>query len=148
MDSLRMMELLRAAVGQIEAFEEDEAENVLKSLGFTEGDLEEIRNEIHISDEDKKNMHMVNGHIFHDGEIVWILSKSGEKYIFSDEQETETGYITECVPFKNYHHYVSIYESCGKYRYVGYAWYSKTESYIEEFNDFTVCLDWLVDKEN
>mgnify|MGYP005612835331 CR=1 FL=1 len=46
MDNLRMMQLLKAAVGQIEAFEEDEAENVLKGLGFTKNDLAEIKTEI------------------------------------------------------------------------------------------------------
>lgn len=148
MDSLRMMELLRAAVGQIEAFEEDEAENVLKGLGFTKDELAEIRTEIHFNDEDNENVIMVSGKIFHNGEVIWILNKVGEKYIFSDEEETERGWVTECVPFKNYHHYVSTYESCGEYRYVGYAWYNKNESYIQEFDDFTECLDWLVGEEN
>lgn len=147
MDSLRMMELLRAAVGQIEAFEEDEAENVLKGLGFTKDELAEIRTEIHFNDEDKENVIMVSGKIFHNGEVIWVLNKAGEKYIFSDEEETERGWVTERVPFKNYHHYISIYESCGEYRYVGYAWYNKYESYIQEFDDFTECLDWLVDRE-
>lgn len=148
MDNLRMMELLRAAVGQIEAFEEDEAENVLKGLGFTEGDLAEIKTEIQINDEDKENVAMVQGKIFHNGEVIWILSKYGESYIFSDQEETKTGWTTECVPFKNYHHYISTYEYGGKYRYVGYAWYNKNESYIKEFDDWTECLDWLVDKED
>ena len=147
MDSSRMMELLKAAVGQIEAFEDDEAENVLKSLGFTKNDLVEIRTEIHINDEDKKNVSMVIGKIFHNGDIVWILNSYGAKYIFSDQEETERGWQTKCVPFKNYHHYMTIDEYGGKYRYVGYAWYNQYESYIQEFNDLTECLDWLVGKE-
>lgn len=147
MNDLRMMTLLKAAVEHIEAFEEDEAENVFKSLGFTKDDLAEIQTEIHINDEDKENVIMVQGKIFHKGEIVWILNKLGERYIFSDDEETERGWVTECVPFKNYHHYISTYESCGEYRYVGYAWYRKNESYIQEFDDFTECLDWLVGKE-
>lgn len=144
MDNLRMMELLRAAIMQIEAFEDDEAENVLRSLGFTKNDLAEIKTEIHINDEDKENVIMVQGKIFHNGEVVWLLSKAGERYIFSDQEENERGWATECVPFKNYHHYMSIYEKYGEYRYVGYAWYNKNESYIQEFKDFTKCLDWLV----
>lgn len=147
MDNLRMMKLLQAAVEQIEAFEEDEAENVLKSLGFTKNDLAEIRTEIHINDEDKENVIMVNGKIFHNGEVIWILNKLGEKYIFSDQEDNGRDWITECVPFKNYHHYISIYEHCGEYRYVGYAWYNKNESYIQEFTDLTECLDWLVGEE-
>ena len=147
MDSSRMMELLKAAVGQIEAFEGDEAENVFKSLGFTKDDLAEIRTEIYINDEDKENISMVQGKIFHNGEIVWILSQYGEKYIFSDQEENERGWVTECVPFKNYHHYISTYEYGGEYRYVGYAWYNKNESYIQEFTDLTECLDWLVGDE-
>lgn len=141
------LKLLKAAVEHIEAFEEDEAENVLRGFGFTKNVLAEIKTEIHINDEDKENVIMVDGKIFHNGEVVWILNKAGEKYIFSDEKETETGYETECVPFKNYHHYISTYESCGEYRYVGYAWYNKYESYIQEFDDFMECLDWLVGEE-
>ena len=43
MENERMMELLRAAVDHIESFEEDEASNVLSSLGFTEDELAEIK---------------------------------------------------------------------------------------------------------
>lgn len=43
LDSTRMMLLLKNAVEHIEAFEEDESENVLKYLGFTEDDLTAIR---------------------------------------------------------------------------------------------------------
>ena len=141
------MKLLKAAVEHIETFEEDEAENVLKGLGFTKNDLAEIKTEIHINDEDKENVIMVQGKIFHNGEVVWILSKYGEKYIFSDQEETENGWVTECVPFKNYPHYISIDEYAGDYRYAGYAWYNKNESYIQTFDDFTECLDWLVGEE-
>lgn len=144
MDNLRMMDLLKRAVEHIEAFEEDEAQLVLYSIGFTKNDLAEIQTEIHVNDEDKENMNMVTGNIFHNGEVVWILSKLGEKYIFSDQTETEDGWITECVPFKSYNHYISVYEYAGEYRYVGYAWYNKNESYIQEFKDFEECLDWLV----
>lgn len=147
MNSLRMMQLLKAAIGQIEAFEEDEAENVLKGLGFTKNDLAELKTEIHIDDDDMQNVSMVEGKIFHNGEVVWMLSKYGEQYIFSDQEETERGWTTECVPFKNYSHYISTYSYDGGYRYVGYAWYNKNESYIQEFDDFTECLDWLVGEE-
>ena len=147
MDNLRMMELLRAAVEQIEAFEEDEAENVLKGLGFTKNDLAEIRTQIHINDEDKENVTMVEGKIFHNGEVVWILNSYGARYIFSDQEETERGWVTECVPFKNYSHYIHIDKDRDEPLYTGYAWYSKNDSYIQSFDDLTECLDWLVGEE-
>jgi len=43
MKNERMMELLIKAVDHIETFEESESENVLKSLGFDENDLAEIK---------------------------------------------------------------------------------------------------------
>ena len=141
------LKLLKAAVEHIEFFEEDEVENVLKSLGFTKNDLAEIKTEIIINDEDKENVVMVEGKIFHNGEVVWILNNYGSKYIFSDQEETENGWVTECVPFKNYHHYITIDEYAGEYRCVGYAWYNQYESYIQEFTDLTECLDWLVGEE-
>lgn len=139
------LKLLRAAVEHIEAFEEDEAENVLKALGFTKNVLAIIKAEIHIRDEDKGNIFMVEDKIFHNGELVWVLSYEGDKYIFSDEKETETGYETECVPFKNYHHYVYIDDDNGIY--TGYAWYNKYESYVNDFDNLEKCLDWLVGEE-
>ena len=148
MEKLKMMQLLKAAVGQIEAFEEDEAENVLKSLGFTKNDLAEIRTEIHINDEDKENVVMVEGKIFHNGEVVWILNSYGAKYIFSDQKETEMGWITECVPFKNYSHYIHIDEDRDKPLYTGFSWYSKIDSYVYDFSDLKECLDWLVGEED
>lgn len=141
------LKLLRSAVEHIEAFEEDEAENVLKSLGFTKNDLAEIKTEIHINDEDKKNVTMVEGKIFHNGEVVWILSRAGASYIFSDQEETENGWVTECVPFKNYPHYIEIDEYKERPMYTGYAWYKKDENYMESFHDLTECLDWLVGEE-
>lgn len=148
MDNLRMMELLRAAVKQIEAFEGDEAENVLKSLGFTKNDLAEIQTEIHINDEDKENIIMVEGKIFHNGEVVWLLNKLGEKYIFSDQEETENGWVTKCVPFKNYSHYIDIDEYREQPLYTGYAWYGENENYMESFHSLKECLDWLVGEED
>lgn len=43
MTNERMMELLRAAVGHIKSFEEDEAINVLQNLGFTQEEIAEIQ---------------------------------------------------------------------------------------------------------
>lgn len=148
MDAFRMMNLLKATVNHIEGFEEDEAYNVLNNLGFTKNELAEIETGIHINEEDRDNMTMVKGWIFHNGEIVWILDRSGEKYIFSDEEETENGWMTERIPFKNYSHYITITEHRGKTIYTGYAWYGKYDNYIEDFHDLTKCLDWLVGKED
>lgn len=147
MNDVRMMELLKAAVEHIEAFEDYEAENVLKSLGFTKKDLAKIKTEIHINDEDKENIIMVKGKLFHNGEVVWILNKAGAEYIFSDQEETEKGWMTECVPFKNYSHYIDIDEYRGQPLYTGYAWYGKNENYVESFHDMTECLNWLVGEE-
>lgn len=145
MNDLRMMELLKIAVDHIEAFEEDESENVLKAIGFTENDLAAIRFKLELDDKDKGNIHMVDGKLFHNGEVIWRLTSSGNEYIFSDFSEDESapdGYFSENVPFKNYSHYFYYDET--KDVYCGYAYYSPTESYVQDFDTLEECLDWLV----
>ena len=141
----RVMYLLKIAVEHIEAFEDYESENVLKSLGFTDNDLAAIRFEPQWDDKDKENIHMVEGKIFHHGEVIWQLSYAGNEYIFSDFRKDDSapeGYITENIPFKNYSHYFYYDET--RDVYCGYAYYSPTESYAKDFDTLDDCLEWLV----
>jgi len=138
MTNERMLSLLKNAVEHIEAFEEDESQNVLKALGFSENDLAEIRFKLELDEADKRNIPMVEGKLFHNGEVIWQLSHSGNEFISSSLNE----YITENIPFKNYSHYFYYDET--RDVYCGYAYYSPTESYAYDFNTLDECLDWLV----
>lgn len=145
MNNERLMYLLKNAVEHIEAFEDRESENVLKSLGFTDNDLAEMRFELKLAEKDKENIHMVYGKIFHHGEVVWELTCSGNEYIFSDieiNDDAPNGYIAENIPFENYSHY--FYYDDTRDVYCGYAYYSPTESYAKDFDTLEECLDWLV----
>ena len=102
--------------------------------------------------DDIGNLDMVDEYIVHKGEIIWILNDKGNKYIFSDQRENEDeeganafgqGFITECVPFKNYALYIQIYDG----GYQVFAWYSKEENYCDCYADWNKCLAWLVDGE-
>lgn len=42
-EALRILDLFKKCVGHIAAFEDDETENVLKSLGFTDDDIKDWR---------------------------------------------------------------------------------------------------------
>lgn len=82
MNDTRVMELLKIAVEHIESFEDRESENVLKALGFTEDELAEIRFHLEFDDKDKENIYMVQGKVFHHGEVIWELTYFGNEYIF------------------------------------------------------------------
>ena len=145
MTSDRMRDLLRAAVDHIESFEEDEAANVFKSLGFTEDELVMIQTEIKILPEDEKNTIYVDGWNVHNGQIYWLLNDAGKDYMFSTERYVAGTFVTDSVPFKNYSHYLGTEErEDGLTRYVAYAWYSKNESYVKEFDNLDEALNWLM----
>lgn len=96
--------------------------------------------------EELKDNPMIKGCVIHNNHIIWILSDYGDEYIFSDDEWNEDGFwMTECVPFKEYSHYVYCKNrSDGSIKYVAYAWYNKNESYIEEFTDWERCVNWLI----
>ena len=145
MNSDRLMHLLKKAVEHIEAFEDRESEIVLKSLGFTDEELAAIRFEPKWDEKDKENIHMVEGKVFHHGEVIWQLSSAGMDYIFSDFRENPDvpdEYITENIPFKNYSHY--FYYDEDRDIYCGCAYYAPTESYAQDFDTLDECLEWLV----
>lgn len=143
----RAMELLRTAVDHIENFEEDEAEKVFESLGFTDVELAEIRGKLSFSKEEEGNEGMIADHLIHNGQIILVLSEAGSKYIFSDQREDDKsaqGFVTDCVPFKNYPHYIYPWTSeSGTTRYTAFAWYNRNENYIEDFNSLEEAIDWL-----
>lgn len=56
LDNNRLMVLLKKAVEHIEEFEEDQSENVLKDLGFTEDDLAVIRRQGNFTDPVKSSL--------------------------------------------------------------------------------------------
>lgn len=151
MTNERVMELLRIAVDHIENFEEDEAENVLASLGFTEDELAEIRFNPRVEKEEEGHSEMIASYLLHGGKIVPVLNKLGADYIFSDQREDDNsvqGFVTDCVPFKDCPHYVYPWEdNSGVIRYTAYAWYSRHENYIEDFASLEEALDWLVKEE-
>ena len=141
----RLRELLKIAVNHIENFEEDESKKVLMELGFTEDELAEINLKIELSEEDLKNIAMVQGKFIHNGEVIWELSEAGKDFIFSDQKEddnTLNGWRTENIPFRNFSHYFYFDEMSNVY--TGYAWYSEGENYLQDFRSIEECLDWLV----
>lgn len=144
----RVMELLRIAVDHIENFEEDEAENVLTSLGFTEDELAEIRFSPKVKKEEEEHSKMISSYLVREGKIVPVLNKLGADYIFSDQRESEKsaqGFVTDCVPFKDCPHYVYPWEDkSGVTRYTAYAWYSRNENYVEDFDSLEDTLNWLL----
>lgn len=147
MTNERLRELLRVAVEHIEAFEEDEAQNVFRSLGFTENELKEALYGSYLTEEELKNIDMIEKPIVHNGEPIWELSEKGANFIFSDQVEDDsalTGWKTECVPFPSQSHYFYVCAERGKPLYVGHAWYKPTESFVETFKSLEECLNWLV----
>lgn len=147
MTSDRMKELLKIAVQHIEDFEDTESKNVLMELGFTKDELTELNTTIALDKNDEQNLAMVNRWFIHNGEVIWELSEAGHKFIFSDQREDDSslvGWITENIPFKNYSHYIYHNEFGRGKEYICYAWYNKSDSYINEFNDLDEALNWLV----
>ena len=146
----RIKELLRIAIDHIENFEEDEAENVFKSLGFSEDELVEIKTKVEFDKDDARTIAMVEDKIFYKGKLIWKLSAAGAEYIFSDQEEDTSaaqGFVSDCVPFKNHPYYVEVKEcSDGTLQYIGYVWYDRYNNFIEQFNDLGACFDWLVDR--
>ena len=101
MNEERLRELLKNAVNHIENFEEDESKKVLMELGFTEDELIEINLKVELSDEERKNIAMVQGKLVHNGDVIWELSQAGEDFIFSDQKQddnTLNGWRTENIP--------------------------------------------------
>lgn len=144
-DTNRMFELLKAAVEHIESFEEDRSKEVLVSLGFTDKELMLIKGDINIFSEEKENLKHVKDFKVHNGEVVWVLNDAGKEFIFSDEEYVDGKFFVECVPFKNYSHYV--YEDVsfdGSPKFIAYAWYDKETSFTDEFTSLDEALEWLV----
>lgn len=142
----KYLKILKRAINHIETIE---GKKGLYSLGCTNEDIAEIQLGILNTQVDEKaNINMIKEKIIYNDEVVLVLNDYGSKYIFSDQTETEDGWITECVPFKDHHHYIEIIlKGDNSKKYVGYAWYNPKESYIEEFNDLNACLDWLTAKQ-
>ena len=145
---LDAVDLLINAVNHIKSTEGDNAENLLLSLGFQHRQLAMLDIISYIGDnvlpEEEENFKYVNGWSYINGEIVWELSEEGAEWIFSDQYEDDNGcYITEKVPFKNFSHYYHINSECSL-KFIGYAWYSKSDNYISEFFDENCCFEWLV----
>lgn len=147
MTNERMQELLRVAVDHIESFEEDEAQNVFRSLGFSENEMKEALYGFYLTEEELKNIDMIEKPIIHNGEPIWQLNARGASYIFSDQVEDDaalTGWKTECVPFSSQSHYFYVDEQFGKPVYCAYAWYGPGDSYVNNFESLEECLEWLV----
>ena len=102
-----------------------------------------------LTKEDLEHYDMVTGFIIHNNEFIWILSKEGADYIFSDQiyDEEKDVWSTEKIPFRYYSHYLLPPHVANNSNYVCYAWYDKHNSYISEYNDYLSALDWLVGKD-
>ena len=110
----------------------------------------QISGEIFSTVNEINNFDMIQSKIKYNDELILILNKKGAKYIFSDQKyiDNKDTWYTEFVPFKYHNHYISLYKTKnGQMKYIGHAWYSPTESYIQEFYDLKSCVKWLTDKE-
>lgn len=114
-------------------------------------ELAEAPFSININPAEQKNLKYVDGYLQHNGQLCWILNKAGSDFIFSDEVYENHMFITERVPFKNHSHYIyketleDVHPKLPKV--LAYAWYSKCESFVEQFDSESKALDWLVGPE-
>lgn len=115
-----------------------------------ENNKQYIFNTVLLTENEQKNADMIEYAIIDkSGEVIWVLNKKGAKWIFSDQDYDEKNDIwhTECVPFKNYYHYLVLPNTNNNSNYVCYAWYGPNESYISEVNNIQEAISWLIDKE-
>ena len=110
----------------------------------------QISGEIFATVDEINNLDMIQTIIKYHNELIVVLNNKGAKYIFSDQKyiDGKDKWYTECVPFKYHNHYISLYkDKNGKTKYIGHAWSSPTENYIEECYDLKTCVKWLTDEE-
>ena len=101
-----------------------------------------------LTEEEQRNIDMVEYAIIDkSGEVIWILSEKGKKFIFSDfDPDYEDDYVINNVPFKRYNHYLSV-PSKNEEWYEAFACYNPKESYVESFKNINKAINWLIDKE-